>query len=140
MRYILDTNVLSEVMRQHAHPSVTAWLRACQPNAMFTTAVSQTEIYYGIRLLPEGARRQRLERAAQAMFADEFPGRILPFDTAAAETYADLRVLRRRAGLPVSLEDGMIAAIAHVGDYTIVTRDIGGFAECGVALIDPWAS
>jgi predicted nucleic acid-binding protein len=75
--YVFDTNVLSEVMKAEPHPSVAAWLKACPAEAMFTTAISRSEILYGIRRLPDGARRRRLERAAQAMFARELDERIL---------------------------------------------------------------
>jgi predicted nucleic acid-binding protein len=137
--YIFDTNLLSEVMRDQPDPSVAAWLRACPADAMFTTAVSRGEILYGVRRLPEGARRRRLERAAQAMFAQEFAGRVLPFDAEAADVHADLRVLRARSGRPLAAEDGMIAAIAKVqGAAAVVTRDLGGFDGCGIVLINPW--
>ena len=140
MIYILDTNVLSEVMRQETDPAVVTWLRGCPSELTFTTAISQSEIFYGIRLLAEGARRRRLDRAAQAMFSQEFFGRILPFDSHAAEAHADLRLLRRHAGLPISQEDSMIAAIARIRNATVVTRDIGGIIQCGVSLVDPWTA
>ncbi len=105
---------------------------------MFTTAISRGEIVYGIRRLPDGVRRRCLERAAMTMFAQEFAGRVLPFDAAAADVYADLRLVRARLGHPLAVEDGMIAAIASTHATTVVTRDVGGFAGCGVAIIDPW--
>jgi predicted nucleic acid-binding protein len=110
--YILDTNVLSEVMKATPDPAVVDWLTACPAEAMFTTAICQTEIFYGIRRMPDGQKRYRLTAAAQALFTQEFTGRVLPFDTAAASVYADLRIARERAGRPLTLEDGMIAAIA----------------------------
>jgi predicted nucleic acid-binding protein len=136
--YVFDTNVLSEVMREEPSPAVAAWLSTCPADAMFTTAISRSEIFYGIRRLPQGARRHRLERAAQAMFAEEFEGRILPFDAPAADLYADLRIVRARSGRPLAVEDGMIAAIAKARGAAVVTRDLGGFDGCGVTLIDPW--
>lgn len=78
MIYLLDTNLLSEAMRDEPHSSVVAWLRDCPADAMFTTAISRAEIFYGIRRLAEGGKRRRLERAAQAMFGQEFRGRVLP--------------------------------------------------------------
>lgn len=136
---LFDTNVLSEVMRDQPHPAVAAWLRSCPPEAMFTTAVSRGEIAYGIRRLPEGGRRSRLERAAQVMFAQEFDGRVLPFDAQAADIYADLRISRARDGRPLAAEDGMIAAIARARGAAVVTRDAGGFEGCGLTVINPWA-
>ena len=138
MRYVLDTNVLSEVMKQESHPAVAGWLRACPAEAMFTTAISRGEIVYGIRRLPDGIRRRRLERAAMAMFAEEFTGRVLPFDAEAADLYADLRIMRAQQGHPLAVEDGMIAAIARTHAATVVTRDVGGFERCGVTIVNPW--
>jgi hypothetical protein len=138
--YLLDTNLLSEAMRDEPHSSVVAWLRDCPADAMFTTAISRAEIFYGIRRLAEGGKRRRLERAAQAMFGQEFRGRVLPFDAAAADFYAELRVLRAQGGRPIATEDAMIAAVARVHGAAVVTRDTGSFAGCGLALIDPWAA
>jgi predicted nucleic acid-binding protein len=138
--YVFDTNILSEVMKAEPHPSVAAWLRACPADAMFTTAISRSEILYGIRRLPDGAKRQRLERAAQVMFAQEFQTRILPFDVQATDIYTDLRIARAQSGRPLTAEDGMIAAIAKAHGATVVTRDVGGFDGCGVILINPWES
>ena len=138
MTYVLDTNVLSEVMKAEPDVAVTGWLRSCPAEAMFTTAISRGEIVYGIRRLPDGIRRRRLERAALTMFAEEFPGRVLPFDAEAADVYADLRLVRARLGQPLAAEDGMIAAIVRTHAATVVTRDTGGFARCGIAIIDPW--
>ena len=138
MIYVFDTNVLSEVMKEVPDPSVVAWMRGCPAEAMFTTAISHSEILYGIRRLPEGAKRLRLERTVRAMFAQEFVGRVLPFDADAADAYANLRVARTQAGRPLGAEDGMIAAIALTQGATVVSRDAGGFEGCGVALINPW--
>jgi predicted nucleic acid-binding protein len=136
--YIFDTNVLSEVMKEEPHPAVAAWLRACPADAMLTTAISCSEILYGVRRLPHGTRRLRLERAAQAMFTREFQARVLSFDAQAADIYADLRILRARSGRPLAAEDGMIAAIAKARGAAVVTRYTGGFDGCGVTLVDPW--
>jgi toxin FitB len=138
MMYVFDTNVLSEVMKDEPHPSVADWLRACPADAMYTTAISRSEILYGVRRLAEGNKRQRLERAAQAMFAQEFAERVLPFDALAADVYADLRIMRAHSGRPLATEDGMIAAVAKVQGATVVTRDVSGFTGCGVSLINPW--
>jgi predicted nucleic acid-binding protein len=98
--FVLNTNVISEVMREFPNPAVAAWLRACPADAMFTTAISHGELLYGVRRLPQGVRRHRLERAVQTMFARAFEDRVLPFDSAAADAYADLRIMRARTGRP----------------------------------------
>lgn len=137
--YVLDTNVISEIMRESPDAAVVAWLRACPVEAMFTTTICQSEILYGVRRLPESHRRYRLTAAAEAMFTESFADRILPFDAAAASANADIRIARERAGSPVAQEDGMIAAIAKVAGATVLTRDVAGFAGCGVPVVSPWS-
>jgi toxin FitB len=136
--YVLDTNVISEIMRAKPDPAVASWLRACPVEAVFTTTICQSEILYGVRRLPESRRRYHLNAAAEAMFAESLAARILSFGVAAASAYADIRIARERAGTPVAQEDGMIAAIAKVVGATVVTRDEAGFAGCGVPVINPW--
>ena len=136
--YLFDTNVLSEVMKPTPHEAVTAWLEACPTDVMATAAICQAEILYGIEKLPRGARRTRLEQAARALFEQTFVGRILPFDKGAATAYARLRTTREQSGRPITTEDAMIAAIARTHTLTVVTRDTGGFTDCGIEIINPW--
>jgi len=103
-----------------------------------TAAICQAERLYGIEKLPQGARRARLEQAAQALFAQTFAGRILPSDMHAARAYAHLRTTREQSGRPITTEDAMIAAIARTHTLAVVTRDTSGFTNCGIELIDPW--
>ena len=105
---------------------------------MFTTSVCQAEILSGIAVLPQGRRRAGLQMAALAMFREDFAGRILAFDSEAAVIYAELFAARRSAGRPAATADLMIAAIARTRGASLVTRDTGGFEECGLTLIDPW--
>jgi predicted nucleic acid-binding protein len=135
---VLDTKVLSELMRSQPHPAVVDWV-AAQPRAsLFTTSVNKTEILYGIAVLPAGRRRAALAAAADAMFTDDLAGRVLPFDAAAAAHYAEIITARRRIGAPIEAFDAQIAATARVAGFRVATRDIGGFDGCGVALVDPW--
>jgi predicted nucleic acid-binding protein len=138
--FILHTNVLSAVMVADPAPAVAAWMAAQPPELLFTAAVCQAEILAGIAILPEGRRRTGLEAAARAMFRDDFAGRVLPFDTLAAVSYADLFAARRRAGRPAAMADLIIAAIARARGASVVTRDAGGFEGCGLTLIDPWSA
>jgi toxin FitB len=138
--FILDTNVLSAVMVSSPEPAVAGWMAAQPPELLFTASVCQAEILAGIAVLPEGRRRAGLEEAARAMFRDDFAGRVLPFDTRAAVTYADLFAARRRAGRPAAMADLIIAAIARARGASVVTRDTGGFEGCGLTLIDPWSA
>ena len=135
---VVDTNVISELMRGEPHPAVLAWV-AAQPRALlYTTHINQAEILYGIGALPEGRRRAALAAAATAMFAEDFAGRILPFEAAAAARYPEIVLARRQAGSPIEKFDALIAAIALAAGATVATRDVGGFSGCGLGLINPW--
>ena len=137
---VLDTNVLSELMRSHPDPAVFAWTAGHPRSSLYTTSINVAEILYGIAALPLGRRRSTLADLAGAMFAEDFGGRILPFDHAAAARYADIVVSRRQQGRPIEALDAQIAAVAAVARADIATRDIGGFSGCGLSLIDPWAT
>jgi len=135
---VVDTNVISELMRGKPNPLVLAWV-AVQPRALLcTTYINQAEIPYGIAALPEGRRQAALAAAAAAMFAEDSAGRILPFDAGAAAHYPEIVVARRRAGNPIEKFDALIAATALAVGASIATRDTGGFAGCGLTLVNPW--
>ncbi len=138
MIFVLDSNVISEIMKPRADASVLAWIDARAPADLHTTAITRAEIFYGIRQLDEGRQRVALEQAATSLFELEFDERILAFDSRAADHCADVRVQRLRAGRPISHEDAMIAGIVRAHRGTIVTRDEGGFEACGVPVINPW--
>jgi predicted nucleic acid-binding protein len=138
MIYVLDTNVISELMREAPHPSVFAWI-AAQPRAsLYTTSLSRGEVLAGIAILPEGRRRAALNETAELMFGEEFRGRVLPFHAQAASAYAEIFALRRQTGRPIDTADLIVAATARAHDAVMVTRDRGGFEGCGLMLIDPW--
>ena len=140
MIYVLDTNVLSETMKPQPAPALAAWMRAQPARSLYTTAICQAEILAGIALLPVGRRRMELEAMARAIFNDAFEGRILAFGTESATAYAEVFAMRRRSGRPIATADLLIAAVARAHEATVVTRDVGGFSNCGVALVDPWGS
>ncbi len=135
---ILDTNVLSEMMRPAPAGAVLAWLAAQPAASVYTTSITQAEILYGLALLPGGRRRRALEDAVTTMFAEDFGGRILEFGTQAAPPYASIASKRRRSGRPISHFDAQIAAIAFSTGAAIATRNVADFEGCGVALVDPW--
>lgn len=135
---VLDTNVVSELMRPEPHPAVLSWVVARSAAELHTTTVTQAEVLYGIALLPTGKRREALASAAAAVFAVDFAGRVLPFDGAAAEHFAELVAARRRSGSPIENFDAQIAAIARAVGASLATRDTGGFADCGLAVVNPW--
>ncbi|MGH9343718.1 MAG: type II toxin-antitoxin system VapC family toxin [Terriglobia bacterium] len=136
---LLDTNVLSEGTKPKPSESVLRWLDAQDALSIFTTSISQAEILYGIERLPAGKRRSRLSAAATKTFAEDFDGRILPFDRDAAAWYAKVVAERESAGRPISQFDAMIAAIARSHKATLATRNTADFEGCGIQLINPWS-
>jgi predicted nucleic acid-binding protein len=136
--FLLDTNVLSAMMSAAPAPAVAAWISGHSIDVLFTASVCQAEILSGLAIMPEGRRRADLEAAARAMFLDDFAGRVLPFDMAAAVAYAEIFALRRKAGQPAATIDLMIAAIARSSGNCVVTRNVADFDGCGVAVVNPW--
>lgn len=135
---LLDINVVSEIMKAAPAPEVMAWVDGMPGASLFVSAVSQAEILYGIALLPAGQRRSGLARAAAVAFATHFRGRVLPFDSSAAEAYAELAAARRDAGRPIAQFDAQIAAIARSRGATLATRNVADFEGCGVEVVNPW--
>ena len=137
--FLLDTNVVSELMRLRPDASVLAWFDAQTQTPFFTSAITQAEILLGIALLPAGKRRDALAVAANTMFEEDFAQRCLAFDPAAAGEYALLVALRNTIGKPISTEDAQIAAIALHHQLTLVTRNTKDFRHIeGLVLINPW--
>lgn len=135
---ILDTNVLSELMRIEPNHQVLSWMRAKSRSALFVTTITQAEIYFGVSLLPVSKRRQELETAVEQTFEIDFQGRILSFDSAAARCYGRIASARRQRGRPISTADAQIAAIASIHHAVLVTRNISDFVGCGLQLMNPW--
>jgi predicted nucleic acid-binding protein len=137
---VVDTNVISELMRGEPDPAVLAWV-AAQPRALlYTTYVNQAEVLYGIGALPAGRRRTALAAAAEAMFAEDFAGRVLPFEMRAAARYPEIVLARRRAGNPIEKFDALVAATALAVGASVATPDTGGFVGCGLTVIAPWTA
>ena len=134
---VLDTNVISELMRPVPDPTVVAWVRQLSPAVVCTTAVTLAEIRYGIARLPSSRRRALLEVAADELFTT-FADRVLPFDAVAAGHYADVVVEREHAGAPISGFDAQIAAICRLHHAALATRNKADFDRLGLILIDPW--
>jgi toxin FitB len=136
---VIDTNVLSEVLKPFPSPTVQGWLASQELSSVFITTITQAEVLYGVELLAPGRRRTRLLAAVENLFAEDFEGQILPFDEAAARAYARIVVAREKSGRPVSQFDAMIAAIAQSHRAAVATRDTSDFERCGVHVINPWA-
>lgn len=137
---VLDTNVLSELMRPAPSVTVLRWVAGYPAASLFTTAVTQAEILFGLALLPEGRRRSDLLAATKQMFAEDFAGRVLPFDTVAATAFALIAAGRRQKGRPTSVFDAQIAAIASSRGAALATRNVADFVECGLSIVNPWES
>lgn len=135
---ILDTNVLSEVVKPAPTPQVLAWLAAQEPLSVFTTAITRAEVLYGIERMPEGKRKAGLTAAVELIFVEEFQGRILPFDEQTSPWFAHLTAERERSGHPLSQMDAMIAALARQHRAMLATRNVADFSHCGIKLINPW--
>jgi predicted nucleic acid-binding protein len=135
---VLDTNVLSEVLRPVPEPSVLDWLSSQPRASLFITTVTRGEILYGIRLLTAGKRRRGLWDAARKIFDADFADQVLSFDSDAADMYAEIAASRRAEGKPISQFDAMIVAMARSRGASLATRNVKDFEDCGVDVINPW--
>ena len=135
---LLDTNVISELMRAEPAQVVLDWFGGQDAAELFISAITEAELRTGIAILPAGQRRDRLQIALEAMIAQDFQTRILPFDSAAARAYAEIAASRRAAGRPIAEADCQIAAIAQAMGAPVATRNVKDFDGCGVTVIHPW--
>ncbi|WP_439570125.1 type II toxin-antitoxin system VapC family toxin [Roseovarius mucosus] len=137
---IIDTNVISELLRPTPEPAVEAWLGEQDGLSIYLTAISEAELRYGVAIMTSGKRRDGLGVAIDRILRDDMAGRILPFDSAAARAYADIAASRRSAGKPISQADCQIAAIARAHTAPVATRNTPDFEGCGIDLINPWTA
>lgn len=138
---ILDTNVVSELMRAEPSSQVMDWFARQTSATFYTTAIAQSEILLGIALLPNGKRRDLLADAATRMFQKHFAGTCLPFDQPCAEQYAIVVASRRKSGFTMTTEDGQIAAIALRHNLPLATRNTKDFLHIkGLSLENPWSN
>jgi toxin FitB len=134
---VLDTNVVSELMRPAPNAAVVTWLRTYPARDLVTTAVTVAEVRYGIARRPMGRRRAALEAAADEAF-DTFAEQVLPFDLDAANRYNDVVITRERAGVPISALDAQIAAICLSTSAQLATRNTADFDAIGLTVVNPW--
>lgn len=135
---VLDTNVVSELMKPAPDPAVAEWGRAAG-DQLYVTAITIGEIFHGLERLPAGARRTRLEASAEALFTD-FSDFVLAYDVTAARHYGSLVAIRERLGRPMSTEDAQIAAICKSHHMSCATRNTTDFEDVGIDLVNPWDS
>ncbi len=137
---ILDTNVLSELMRPAPSAGVLDWFARQPALELFTTTITEAEVFYGLELLPRSKRSRDLRATAEVMFAEDFAGRIFAFDSAAARALSEIAARRRSLGNPISFADAQIAAITQVRGAKLATRNAADFRHCDIDVIDPWTA
>jgi predicted nucleic acid-binding protein len=137
---VLDSNVISALMRSEPDPLVVAWLDGLPPESIWTTSVTVFEVRLGLEILPTGQRRRQLEEAFAKALEEDFEGRVLPFDQIAAQAAGRIAAERRRAGRTVEIRDIQIAGIVNVRKATLATRNTRHFEGCGLVLVDPWSA
>lgn len=135
---LLDTNIISELMKTTPHPSVLAWINQQLNDTLFICSITVAEISYGLKVLPTGQRQKLLETRFEQFTAQAFYERILSFTTVAAQLYGEIMGYRKTLGRPLSILDGQIAAIALANNMAVATRNIKDFNDCGLELINPF--
>jgi predicted nucleic acid-binding protein len=135
---LLDTNVVSEVMKTRPTDVVVAWLNGQDSAKLYVSAITIGEIVYGLRILPDGKRRSGLRERFERFVSVAFDQRVLPYDEPAARIYGELMGDRKELGLPMSLPDGQIAAIASLNRLAVATRTVVDFDNCGIEVINPF--
>ena len=138
MPILLDTNIISEFLRPSPDPAVGAWVGEHPAGDLYFSAVGEAELRYGVAILPPGRRSDALAVAIEAILREDFEGRILPFDSAAAREYADISARRRAAGRPVAPADCQIAAIARSQGMALATRNVRDFEDMDITVVNPW--
>ncbi|WP_227997733.1 type II toxin-antitoxin system VapC family toxin [Nocardia australiensis] len=135
---ILDTNVLSELLRPQPNPNVTAWVDSLPTDELATTAVCAAELWYGAARLRDGRQKSDLAYVIDGMINKDLRGRIEVFDVHAAAQYALIMADREQIGRPISIFDGQIAAICHTRNAVLATRNTKDFEKTGIDLVNPW--
>jgi toxin FitB len=135
---VLDTNVVSALMRREPDPIVVAWLDGLPPESIWTTSITVFEIRLGLEILAASRRRRQLEDAFAKALEEDLEGRVLPFDQTAGQAAGHIAAERRRAGRTVEIRDVQIAGIVNVRKATLATRNTRHFEDCGLALVNPW--
>lgn len=136
----LDTNVISELMREDPAADVVAWVDRHPPDEVFVTAVTAAELLYGVARLPDGRRKTILTHKIRELLDDDFDGQMLAFDRHAASFYAQIVASRERNGRLISMPDAQIAAMCRAHDAGLATRNVKDFADTGVTVVDPWTA
>ena len=137
---ILDTNVISELLRPAPEPKVEHWLSAQEGLNVYLTSISEAELRFGLAIMGNGKHRAALVDAVDRILREDLAGRILPFDSNAAQSFATIAAARRSAGRPIAQADCQIASIARACGATVATRNTPDFEGCEIDLINPWTA
>jgi hypothetical protein len=135
---VLDTNVVSELIRKNAAAQVVAWVDRHPGDQVFITAVTAAELLYGVTRLPDGRRKQALAVKVRDLIDEDFEDQVLPFSSESAHHYAEIVASRERLGKSISMADAQIAAICRQYDLVLGTRNAKDFADTGVRVLNPW--
>jgi|SRR5690606_2177875 len=135
---LLDTNVVSEPLRQAPEARVIEWIDAQPLETLYLSAITVAELRAGVALLPSGKRRAGLQESLEKRVLPLFAGRVLSFDLPCTQAYAELIAKTKKAGLAIAAADGFIAAIAAANGFAVATRDTSPFEAAGVTVINPW--
>lgn len=138
--FLLDTNVVSELLRTSPDAVVERWIDGHWETDLYFSAIGEAELRYGVAILPAGRRKAGLAAVLDAILQEDFAGRILPFDSSAAQKYADMAAACRSAGYPAPQADCQVAAIARSRDMPVATRNTRDFEHLGVEVINPWTA
>jgi toxin FitB len=137
---ILDTNVVSALMRGRPLNPISQWIAQSSWSDLFLTAITEAELFFGAERLARGKQRRELEIKLEQLFQRDFRGRVLSFDSAAARNFAEIAALRKQIGRPSQYPDMQIAAIARSRGAALATRNVADFEHCGIKVIDPWTA
>ena len=140
MSVLLDTNVVSELLRPSPSAAVENWVVQRPATDLYFSAVGEAELRYGVAIMPAGRRRDVLAAAIEAILREDFNDRILPFDSDAARAYADIAAMHRSAGRPVAPADCQVAAIARSRGMAVATRDVRDFDDIDIEVVNPWTA
>ena len=135
---ILDTNVVSEIIKPICDQNVARWFRSQTPTALFVSTITEAELLFGVECLPHGRRRDDLRVLIEKILRERFAGKVLGFDSPAAHNYARIAAAKRAAGRPIGYADCLIAGIARSRGASVATRDATGFEGCGIQVVNPW--
>ncbi len=137
---VLDTNVISELMRSEPDPAVIDWVDQLPIETVFITAVTEAELRYGVARLSDGTRKDVLATKVDGLIAEDFDDQVLPFDSEATSHYADIAASRERRGQPISMADAQIAAICRLCHAQLATRNVKDFTDTGITVTNPWTA